>query len=111
MSDDLIKRLRNGCVFVDSPAAGVSGMISEHETDILCDEAADRIEELEAKLSEQEALLAKAVWALKPYAVLARHHAVDSPEWGPFSSVSTCTSIMCLRNAAETLTELEGDPT
>ena len=71
----------------------------------------ERIEKLEAKLSEQEALLAKAVWALKPYAALARHHAADSPEWGPFSSVSTCTSIMCLRNAAETLAELEGEPT
>jgi formyltetrahydrofolate synthetase len=34
-------------VFVDSDAAGVSGVISEFKTDALCYEAADRIEELE----------------------------------------------------------------
>ena len=69
----------------------------------------ERIEELEAKLSEQEALLAKAVWALKPYAIMAKHFAADSPVWSPFCSVSAPVSIMDLRDAAETLAELKGD--
>ena len=58
--NELVKRLRDGTVFVASPAAGVSGVISEFKTDALCDEAADMIEELEAKLE-------KAVTALKFY--------------------------------------------
>ena len=45
--NELVKRLRDGVVFVDSDAAGVSGVISEFKTDALCYEAADRIEELE----------------------------------------------------------------
>jgi hypothetical protein len=48
MSDDLVKRLRDGVVCVESDAAGVSGVISESKTDALCYEAADMIEELEA---------------------------------------------------------------
>jgi hypothetical protein len=48
MWDDLVKRLREGVVCVDSDAAGVSGAISESKTDALCYEAADMIEELEA---------------------------------------------------------------
>ena len=52
MSNDLVKRLREGVVFVDSDAAGVSGVISEFKTDALCYEAADMIEDLEAKLAE-----------------------------------------------------------
>jgi len=50
--NELVKRLRDGTVFVASPAAGVSGVISEFKTDALCYEAADMIEELEAKLEE-----------------------------------------------------------
>jgi len=48
----LVKRLRDGTVFVASDAAGVSGVISEFKTDALCYEAADMIEDLEAKLEE-----------------------------------------------------------
>jgi len=69
----------------------------------------ERIEELEAKLSEQEALLAKAMWALAPYADLHEHHAIDAPKWGPFSSVSAQVAIVYLRDAAETLAELKGN--
>ena len=50
--NELVKRLRGGTVFVASDAAGVSGVISEFKTDALCYEAADMIEELEAKLEE-----------------------------------------------------------
>ena len=50
--NELVKRLRDGTVFVASPAAGVSGVISEFKTDALLYEAADMIEELEAKLEE-----------------------------------------------------------
>ena len=50
--NELVKRLRDGTVFVASDAAGVSGVISEFKTDALCYEAADMIEDLEAKLAE-----------------------------------------------------------
>ena len=50
--NELVKRLRDGTVFVASEAAGVSGVISEFKTDALCYEAADMIEDLEAKLEE-----------------------------------------------------------
>ena len=50
--NELVKRLRDGTVFVASDAAGVSGVISEFKTDALCYEAADMIEDLEAKLEE-----------------------------------------------------------
>jgi len=50
--NELIKRLRDGTVFVASDAAGVSGVISEFKTDALLDEAADMIEDLEVKLAE-----------------------------------------------------------
>ena len=51
MSNDLVKRLRDGTVFV-AGVGGVSGVISEFKTDALCYEAADMIEDLEAKLEE-----------------------------------------------------------
>ena len=54
MWDDLVKRLREGVVCVDSDAAGVSGVISESKTDALCYEAADMIEELEAIVASME---------------------------------------------------------
>ena len=57
MSDDLVKRLRDRGVC--SPAH------NSCRNDFICEQAADRIEELETKLSEQEALLAKAVEALE----------------------------------------------
>ena len=50
--NELVKRLREGVVFVASDQAGVLGVISEFKTDALCYEAADMIEELEAKLEE-----------------------------------------------------------
>jgi hypothetical protein len=54
MWDDLVKRLREGVVCVDSDVAGVSGVISESKTDALCYEAADMIEELEAIVASME---------------------------------------------------------
>jgi len=59
MSDDLVKRLRVTCIcdIYNTPC------LAEEECRA-AQEAADRIEELEAKLSESEALLAKAVEAL-----------------------------------------------
>jgi outer membrane murein-binding lipoprotein Lpp len=54
MWDDLVKRLREGVVCVDSDVAGVSGVISESKTDALCYEAADMIEELEAIVASLE---------------------------------------------------------
>jgi len=50
MSNDL--QLREGVVFVDLEAGGVSVKISELKTDALLHEAADMIEELGAKLNE-----------------------------------------------------------
>ena len=55
-----------------------------------------------------DAKLAKAVWALKPFKILAKHHAADAPEWGPFDSVSAQVSIMYLRDAMTTIAELTG---
>ena len=49
--NELVKRLRDGTVFV-AGVGGVSRVISEFKTDALCYEAADMIEELEAKLEE-----------------------------------------------------------
>ena len=51
MSNDLVKRLRDGTVFV-AGVGGVSGVISEFKTDALCYEAADMIEELEAIVAQ-----------------------------------------------------------
>ena len=45
-------QLREGVVFVDLEAGGVSVKISELKTDALLCEAADMIEELSAKLNE-----------------------------------------------------------
>ena len=50
MSNDL--QLREGVVFVDLEAGGVSVKISDLKTDALLYEAADMIEELSAKLNE-----------------------------------------------------------
>ena len=69
MWDDLVKRLREGVVCVDSDVAGVSGVISESKTDALCDEAADRIVELSAKLAK---------------AVAIAKDAIETMEEGPF---------------------------
>lgn len=50
--NELVKRLREGVVFVDLEAGGVSVKISELETNALLCEAADMIEELSAKLND-----------------------------------------------------------
>jgi hypothetical protein len=44
MSDDLVKRLRGGCVMLDVPGYEC---VMEEQTNDLCIEAADRIEHLE----------------------------------------------------------------
>lgn len=62
---------------------------------------ADRIAELEDKLE-------KVIWALRPFASLAKHHAADAPEWGPFDSVSAQVSIRYLRDAMITLAAVAG---
>jgi hypothetical protein len=73
-------------------------------------EAAKRdAEEAEAYAAELESKLHQAVWALEPFATLAKHHAADAPEWGPFDSVSAQVSIMYLRDAASALEELKGE--
>lgn len=41
--------------------------------------------------------------ALVPYAALAKHHAADAPEWGPFDSVTAQVSIGYLRDATAAL--------
>jgi multidrug resistance efflux pump len=87
---DIVERLRE------------SGSRSEIELHEDREEAADSIEELEAKLDE-------AVWALEPYAQLAKHHAADAPEWGPFDSVTAQVSVMNLRAARAALAKLKGE--
>jgi len=47
------------------------------------------------------------VEALIPYAALARHHAADAPEWGPFDSVTAQVSIRNLRDARSALAGME----
>lgn len=96
MSDDLVKRLRDHiAVYLDD-----RGHVFEDEA--LCDDAADRIEELEAKLkaiterndlveyanvelgeklSESEALLAKAVEALGTALSEMVDYADTHPAW------------------------------
>jgi hypothetical protein len=49
-----------------------------------------------------------AVGALTPFKNLAKHHAADAPEWGPFDSVSAQVSIRYLRDAIITIAELTG---
>jgi len=59
MSDDLVKRLRTTWDADRSIISQTDNWMRERQ------EAADRIEELEAELSKSEALLAKAVEALE----------------------------------------------
>jgi hypothetical protein len=76
-----------------------------------CEEETDarriaRLPALEAyALAAREKLEAaeELVRALEPYAALAKHHAADAPEWGPFDSVTAQVSILYLRNATEAL--------
>jgi hypothetical protein len=56
--------------------------------------------DLARKVLEQAAMLERMAGALAPYEQLARHHAADAPEWGPFDSVQAQVSIMYLRDAA-----------
>jgi len=51
-NDPLVKQLREGVVFVDLEAGGVSVKISKLIIDALLHEAADMIDELDAKLKE-----------------------------------------------------------
>ena len=83
MSDDLVKRL------------------DSFDADDLHREAADRIEELEAKLSESEALLAKAVEALEKVRAFVR-------ELEPYADQGH-TLVPALYDACTTLAELKGE--
>ena len=101
MSDDLVKRLRDGVVCVDSDAAGVSGVISEFKTDALCYEAADMIEELEAKLAKAVEALVRIAHASDIYSVEA-----NAEDQGADTLAYAHKSICNL--ARTTLAELEG---
>lgn len=61
MSDDLVKRLR------DHIAVSFDDRGHVFEDDALCDDAADRIEELEAKLARAVAFLQNQTGAEWPY--------------------------------------------
>jgi hypothetical protein len=68
MSDNLVKRARHNAN-ADMP---------HHASVSLIEEMADRIEELEAKLSKSEALLAKAVEAERVYCANVVKHFYDN---------------------------------
>ena len=51
MSDDLVKRLRNGCIYDEADLSWCAD-VNEIATDALCYEAADMIEELEAIVAQ-----------------------------------------------------------
>lgn len=72
-------------------------------------EALAAIEELEAENARLLDAIYQSIWVLKPYAALAKRHAVDDPDWGPFDSVTARISIMYLRDAANAFAELKGN--
>jgi len=51
MSDDLVKRLRKGCIYDEADLSWCAD-VNEIDTDALCIEAADMIEELEAIVAQ-----------------------------------------------------------
>ena len=53
MSDDLVKRLRKGCIYDDAELSWCAD-VNEIDTDALCIEAADMIEELEGIVASME---------------------------------------------------------
>ena len=53
MSDDLVKRLRKGCIYDEAELSWCAD-VNEIATDALCIEAADMIEELEAIVASME---------------------------------------------------------
>ena len=53
MSNDLVKRLRNGCIYDEADLSRCAD-VNEINTDALCYEAADMIEELEAIVASME---------------------------------------------------------
>jgi len=53
MSDDLVKRLRKGCIYDEAELSWCAD-VNEIGTDALCIEAADMIEELEAIVASME---------------------------------------------------------
>jgi len=84
MTDDLVKRLR------DHIAVSFDDRGHVFEDEVLCDDAADRIEELEAKL-------AKAVKALKALVLVVE----DSDSW--------VADTLAQSEAVVTLAELKGE--
>jgi len=54
MSDDLVKRLRKGCIYDEAELSWCAD-VNEIDTDALCIEGADMIEELKARIEELEA--------------------------------------------------------
>ena len=69
MSDDLVKRLRNGCIYDEGNT--IFPDVNDIDTDALLYEAADMIEELETKL-------AKAVESLEKLARLGNGDLYDN---------------------------------
>ena len=51
MSDGLVKRLRNGCIYDEAELSWCAD-VNEIATDALCIEGAERIEELEAIVAQ-----------------------------------------------------------
>jgi len=51
MSDDLVKRLRKGCIYDEGNSIFLD--VNEIDTDAMCIEAADMIEELEAIVAQK----------------------------------------------------------
>jgi hypothetical protein len=59
---DLVVTLREGGVYKDTGAAGASWVIDEDATAELCEKAADRIEQLEVKLSIAKSAMMEAFY-------------------------------------------------
>ena len=76
MSDDLVKRLRNTPNWKREEYGDYKSAMVHYDRAPF--EAADRIEELEAKLSKSEALLAKAVEAERVYCANVVKHFYDN---------------------------------
>ena len=89
MTDDLVKRLR-----------------CDHPDQLTC-EAADRIEELEAKLSKSEALLAKAVTSLQHIAANKITDELTVIEWDTHDTFTVLDT--CISKARTILVELKGE--
>jgi hypothetical protein len=126
MSDELVKRARDAAIhlplsrtLIGQLADRIEALTVENErlrrriADDMqesLDMQSDHRDMLALVTSQRDALtekLAMAVEALDPYEILAKHHAADAPEWGPFDSVTAQVSIMHLRNVTIVLAAIK----